>query len=48
MQKTNNEYRYNIIPKYPKWSKYLNICRKDSLGYVEFIMGKYQLYNNLH
>ena len=25
--------------------KYLNICRKDSLGYVEFIMGKYQLYN---
>ena len=25
--------------------KYLLICRKDSLGYVEFIRGKYPLYN---
>ena len=25
--------------------KYLMICRKDSLGYVEFIRGKYPLYN---
>ena len=26
--------------------KYLLICRKDSLGYVEFMRGKYPLYNN--
>ena len=26
-------------------TKYLLICRKDSLGYVEFIRGKYPLYN---
>ena len=25
--------------------EYLMICRKDSLGYVEFIRGKYPLYN---
>ena len=25
--------------------KYLLICRKDSLGYVEFMRGKYPLYN---
>ncbi len=25
--------------------KYLTICRKDSLGYVDFIRGKYPLYN---
>jgi 8-oxo-dGTP pyrophosphatase MutT (NUDIX family) len=25
--------------------KYLMICRKDSLGYVDFIRGKYPLYN---
>ena len=25
--------------------KYLLICRKDSLGYVEFVRGKYPLYN---
>ena len=26
--------------------KYLTICRKDTLGYVDFIRGKYPLYNN--
>ena len=25
--------------------KYLMICRKDSLGYIEFLRGKYPLYN---
>ena len=25
--------------------KYLMICRKDSLGYVEFVRGKYPLYD---
>ena len=25
--------------------KYLLICRKDTLGYVEFLRGKYPLYN---
>ena len=25
--------------------EYLMICRKDSLGYVDFIRGKYPLYN---
>ena len=28
--------------------KYLLICRKDSLGYVEFIRGKYPLYNQTY
>ena len=28
--------------------KYLMISRKDSLGFVEFIRGKYQLYNELY
>ena len=31
--------------KTPDNFKYLLICRKDSLGYVEFIRGKYPLYN---
>jgi len=31
--------------KYNDTIKYLLICRKDSLGYVEFIRGKYPLYN---
>lgn len=26
-------------------NKYLMICRKDSLGYIEFLRGKYPLYN---
>ena len=26
--------------------KYLMICRKDSIGYIEFLRGKYPLYNN--
>jgi len=25
--------------------KYLLICRKDSLGYIDFLRGKYPLYN---
>ena len=33
-KKVDDEYRY------------LMICRKDSLGYVEFMRGKYPLYNN--
>ena len=28
-----------------KTIKYLTICRKDTLGYVEFIRGKYPIYN---
>ena len=28
-----------------KENKYLLICRKDTLGYVDFIRGKYPLYN---
>ena len=28
-----------------KENKYLTICRKDTLGYVDFIRGKYPLYN---
>tara|TARA_B100001093_G_scaffold514632_1_gene589101 strand:+ start:1394 stop:2194 length:801 start_codon:yes stop_codon:yes gene_type:complete len=32
-----NKTNYNV--------KYLLICRKDSLGYVEFMRGKYPLYN---
>ena len=28
--------------------KYLMISRKDSLGFVDFIRGKYQLYNELY
>ena len=31
--------------KTPTSLKYLLICRKDSLGYVEFIRGKYPIYN---
>ena len=31
--------------KHKKPLKYLLICRKDSLGYVEFVRGKYPLYN---
>ena len=30
-------YRYNI---YSKEIEYLLICRKDSLGYVDFLRGK--------
>tara|TARA_Y100000768_G_scaffold376101_1_gene347753 strand:- start:2446 stop:3252 length:807 start_codon:yes stop_codon:yes gene_type:complete len=28
--------------------EYLMICRKDTLGYVDFMRGKYPLYNKLH
>ena len=31
--------------KTPNNIQYLLICRKDSLGYVEFMRGKYPLYN---
>ena len=31
----------NINNKY----KYLMICRKDSFGYIEFLRGKYPIYN---
>ena len=29
-------------------NKYLMICRKDSLGYIEFLRGKYPLYNRAY
>ena len=35
-------YKYS---PYDKKYKYLMICRKDSLGYIEFLRGKYPLYN---
>ena len=38
-------YRYNI---YSKEIEYLLICRKDSLGYVDFLRGKYNQYNDFH
>ena len=28
--------------------EFLMICRKDTLGYVDFLRGKYPLYNKLH
>ena len=28
--------------------KFLLICRKDSLGYVDFLRGKYPIYNKLY
>ena len=31
--------------KFEKINKYLMICRKDSLGFIEFLRGKYPLYN---
>ena len=31
--------------KYGNTNKFLLICRKDTLGYVEFLRGKYPLYN---
>ena len=31
--------------KYGYTNKYLLICRKDSLGYVEFMRGKYPMHN---
>tara|TARA_B110001454_G_scaffold218686_1_gene247449 strand:- start:3949 stop:4755 length:807 start_codon:yes stop_codon:yes gene_type:complete len=34
--------------KHEEVFKYLLICRKDSLGYVEFIRGKYPLYNKTY
>jgi len=34
-----------VYKKTPEAIKYLLICRKDSLGYVDFIRGKYSLYN---
>ena len=34
-----------VFHKFNNIKKYLLICRKDSLGYVEFLRGKYPLYN---
>lgn len=34
-----------LFNKIKNKKKYLLICRKDSLGYVEFLRGKYPLYN---
>ena len=31
--------------KFQDVNKYLMICRKDSIGYIEFLRGKYPLYN---
>ena len=46
----NTIYSFGVIEPYVfnrdiDATKYLLICRKDSLGYVEFIRGKYPLYN---
>ena len=29
-------------------NKYLIICRKDTLGYVDFVRGKYPIYNKTY
>ena len=34
-----------VFKRTPTAVRYLLICRKDSLGYVDFIRGKYSLYN---
>ena len=38
---------YRVNPKNMK-IEYLMIRRKDSLGYVEFLRGKYHIHNNFH
>ena len=34
--------------RYENKFEYLMICRKDSLGYVDFMRGKYPLYNQFY
>ena len=38
-------FRYNTLHKR---FEYLLICRKDSLGYVDFVRGKYSIHNKQH
>lgn len=38
-------FRYNTTDKQVE---YLLICRKDSLGYVDFVRGKYNIHNKQH
>ena len=38
-------YRYNPIRKI---NEFLLVRRKDSLGYVDFLRGKFNIYNDFH